>query len=178
MAISTIEEGVADLKLGKALIVVDDADRENEGDLMVAAEAVTPEHINFMAKHAGGLVCMPVPGGRLDELQLPQMVMENTARHGTPFTVPVDVKEGATTGISAFDRAATVKAVLDPRTRPEDLARPGHLFPASVHQRWRTGARGPHGGHRRPGATRGFLPRRGAVRDHGAGRHDGPHAVP
>ena len=129
MAISTIEEGVADLKLGKALIVVDDADRENEGDLMVAAEAVTPEHINFMAKYGGGLVCMPVPGGRLDELQLPQMVMENTARHGTPFTVPVDVKEGATTGISAFDRAATVKAILDPRTKPEDLARPGHLFP-------------------------------------------------
>ena len=129
MAISTIEEGVADLKLGKALIVVDDADRENEGDLMVAAEAVTPEHINFMAKHAGGLVCMPLPGGRLDELRLPQMVTENTARHGTPFTVPVDVKEGATTGISAFDRAATVKAMLDPRTRPEDLARPGHLFP-------------------------------------------------
>ena len=129
MAISTIEEGVADLKLGKALIVVDDADRENEGDLMVAAEAVTPEHINFMAKHAGGLVCMPVPGSRLDELQLPQMVVENTARHGTPFTVPVDVKEGATTGISAFDRAATVKAMLDPRTKPEDLARPGHLFP-------------------------------------------------
>ena len=129
MAISTIEEGVADLKLGKALIVVDDADRENEGDLMVAAEAVTPEHINFMAKYGGGLVCMPVPGGRLDELQLPQMVMENTARHGTPFTIPVDVKEGATTGISAFDRAATVKAILDPRTKADDLARPGHLFP-------------------------------------------------
>ena len=129
MPISTIEEGVADLRMGKALIVVDDADRENEGDLMVAAEAVTPEHINFMAKHAGGLVCMPVPGGRLDELQLPQMVMENTARHGTPFTIPVDVKEGATTGISAFDRAATVKAILDPRTKADDLARPGHLFP-------------------------------------------------
>ena len=129
MAISTIEEGVADLKLGKALIVVDDADRENEGDLMVAAEAVTPEHINFMAKYGGGLVCMPVPGDRLDELQLPQMVTQNTARHGTPFTIPVDVKEGATTGISAFDRAATVKAILDPRTKADDLARPGHLFP-------------------------------------------------
>ena len=129
MAISSIEQGIADLKMGKALIVVDDAERENEGDLIVAAEAVTPEHINFMAKHAGGLVCMPLPGDRLDALQLPQMVTENTARHGTPFTVPVDVKEGATTGISAFDRAATVKAILDPRTRPDDLARPGHLFP-------------------------------------------------
>ena len=129
MPISTIEEGVADLRMGKALIVVDDADRENEGDLMVAAEAVTPEHINFMAKYGGGLVCMPVPGDRLDELQLPQMVTQNTARHGTPFTIPVDVKEGATTGISAFDRAATVKAILDPRTKAEDLARPGHLFP-------------------------------------------------
>lgn len=129
MPISTIQEGIAELRMGKALIVVDDADRENEGDLMVAAELVTPEHINFMAKHAGGLVCMPVPGDRLDELHLPQMVMENTARHGTPFTVPVDVKEGATTGISAFDRAATVRAILDSRTKPEDLARPGHLFP-------------------------------------------------
>ena len=129
MAISTIEEGIADLRMGKALIVVDDADRENEGDLIVAAEAVTPEHINFMARYASGLVCIPIIGERLDELQLPQMVSENTARHGTPFTVPVDVKEGATTGISAFDRAATVKAMLDPRTRPDDLARPGHLFP-------------------------------------------------
>ena len=129
MPISTIEEGIAEIRMGKALIVVDDADRENEGDLMVAAEAVTPEHINFMAKYGGGLVCMPVPGERLDDLHLPQMVSENTARHGTPFTVPVDVKEGATTGISAFDRAATVKAILDPRTRAEDLARPGHLFP-------------------------------------------------
>ena len=129
MSISTIEEGVEDLRLGKAIVVVDDADRENEGDLMVAAEAVTPEHINFMVKHAGGLVCMPVPGERLDALQLPQMVTENTARHGTPFTVPVDVKEGATTGISAYDRAATVKAILDPNTKSADLARPGHLFP-------------------------------------------------
>ena len=129
MPISTIEEGIAEIRMGKALIVVDDADRENEGDLMVAAEAVTPEHINFMAKYGGGLVCMPVPGERLDDLHLPQMVSENTARHETPFTVPVDVKEGATTGISAFDRAATVKAILDPRTRAEDLARPGHLFP-------------------------------------------------
>ncbi|MCY4624308.1 MAG: bifunctional 3,4-dihydroxy-2-butanone-4-phosphate synthase/GTP cyclohydrolase II [Chloroflexi bacterium] len=129
MPISSIEEGIAEIRMGKALIVVDDADRENEGDLMVAAEAVTPEHINFMAKYGGGLVCMPVPGERLDDLHLPQMVSENTARHGTPFTVPVDVKEGATTGISAFDRAATVKAILDPRTKAEDLARPGHLFP-------------------------------------------------
>ena len=129
MTVSTIQEGIADLQLGKMLIVVDDADRENEGDLMVVAEAVTPEHINFMAKFGGGLVCMPIIGERLDELQLPQMVSENTARHGTPFTVPVDVKEGATTGISAFDRAATVKAILDPRTKPDDLARPGHLFP-------------------------------------------------
>ena len=129
MTISTIEEGIADLRMGKALVVVDDADRENEGDLIVAAEAVTAEHINFMAKHAGGLVCMPLPGDRLDALQLPQMVGENTARHGTPFTVSVDVIEGATTGISAFDRAATVRAMLDPHTKPEDLARPGHLFP-------------------------------------------------
>lgn len=129
MPISTIEEALEDIRQGKAIVVVDDADRENEGDLAIAAERVTPELINFMAQEARGLICMPVPGERLDELQIPQMVDRNTTSHGTAFTVSVDVKAGATTGISAHDRAATIKAMIDASTQPEDLGRPGHIFP-------------------------------------------------
>jgi 3,4-dihydroxy 2-butanone 4-phosphate synthase/GTP cyclohydrolase II len=111
------------------VIIVDDESRENEGDLAMAAEMVTPEAINFMAKEGRGLICMPVIGERLDELRIPLMVNENTARHSTAFTVSIEAKHGVTTGISAQDRAATIRAVLDPTTRPEDLARPGHIFP-------------------------------------------------
>ncbi len=129
MPLVTIPEAVQDIQQGKFVIIVDDADRENEGDLAMAASKVTPEHINFMASYARGLICMSIPGERLDELELPLMVPENTARHGTAFTISVDAKHGASTGISAHDRAATVKAILDPKTKPQDLARPGHLFP-------------------------------------------------
>lgn len=129
MPFCTVEEAIDDIRQGKFVIIVDDEDRENEGDLAIAAEWVTPEAISFMATHGRGLICIPIIGERLDQLQLPQMVSDNTTRHGTAFTVSVDVKKGATTGISAFDRAATVKAILDPRTKPGDLARPGHLFP-------------------------------------------------
>jgi 3,4-dihydroxy 2-butanone 4-phosphate synthase/GTP cyclohydrolase II len=129
MPLATVEEAVEELKAGKFVLIVDDEDRENEGDLAVAAEKVTGGHINFMARHARGLICMPMVGQRLDELEMPPMVEGNTSRYGTAFTVSVDVKKGASTGISAFDRAATVQALLDPATRPEDLARPGHLFP-------------------------------------------------
>jgi len=111
------------------VIIVDDADRENEGDLCVAAEKVTPEIVNFMATHARGLICVPMTSQRLQELRLPMMVQDNTARMTTAFTVSVDVLKGATTGISAADRAATIKALVDPATRPEDLGRPGHIFP-------------------------------------------------
>ena len=111
------------------VIIVDDEDRENEGDLAMAGEAVTPEAINFMATYGRGLICAPMTAERLDKLRLPLMVHENTARLGTAFTVSVDVLDGATTGISAHDRAATVKALIDPDTEPEDLARPGHVFP-------------------------------------------------
>jgi 3,4-dihydroxy 2-butanone 4-phosphate synthase/GTP cyclohydrolase II len=110
------------------LVVVDDEDRENEGDLIMAAEKVTPEAITFMATYGRGLICMPIVGSRLDELDLPAMVTHNTDPHGTAFTVSVDYKE-TTTGISAHERAATVRAILDPNTRPEDLRRPGHIFP-------------------------------------------------
>lgn len=135
MPLSTIEDARADLRAGQMIVVVDDEDRENEGDLVLAAERVTPEAINFMATHARGLVCVALTAARLDELQLPMMVgaLENTARHGTAFAVSVDAVHGTTTGISAFDRAATIRALVDPATRPTDLARPGHIFPLRAH---------------------------------------------
>jgi 3,4-dihydroxy 2-butanone 4-phosphate synthase/GTP cyclohydrolase II len=129
MALATIREAIEDIKAGKFVIIVDDEDRENEGDLAIAAEKVTAEAINFMTKYARGLICMPVMGQRLDELQIPMMVSENTAKFGTAFTVSVEAKRGVTTGISAADRARTIKAIVDPNTKPEDLARPGHMFP-------------------------------------------------
>ncbi|MDP9110584.1 MAG: bifunctional 3,4-dihydroxy-2-butanone-4-phosphate synthase/GTP cyclohydrolase II [Candidatus Eremiobacteraeota bacterium] len=111
------------------VIVLDDEDRENEGDLVMAAQMTTPESINFMRKHAGGLICVPMNGRRLDELHLPQMVSENSALHETAFTVSVEARGSTTTGISAQDRSATIQALLDPQTRPGDLLRPGHTFP-------------------------------------------------
>ncbi len=129
MPLSTIPEAVEDIKAGKIIIIVDDEGRENEGDLAVAAEKVTPEAINFMAKEARGLICMPVMGERLEELRIPMMVQDNTARFSTAFTVSIEAKHGVTTGISAQDRATTIKTVINPATKPEDIARPGHVFP-------------------------------------------------
>ena len=129
MGIASIAEAIEDTKTGKFVIIVDDEDRENEGDLAIAAEKITPEVINFMAKHARGLICLPITGKRLDELRIPMMVQDNTSRHCTAFTVSIEAKHRVTTGISAADRAETIKAVLDPNTRPEDLVRPGHMFP-------------------------------------------------
>ncbi len=127
--LATISEAIEDIKAGKFVIVVDDESRENEGDLTIAAEKVTPEAINFMAKQGRGLVCFPITGQRLDELEIPLMVQHNTSRHSTAFTVSIEAKDKVTTGISAFDRAQTIKAVLYPNTKPDDLARPGHIFP-------------------------------------------------
>jgi len=129
MALNTIPEAIEDIKAGKVIVIVDDESRENEGDLAMAAEKVTPEAINLMAKEARGLICMPVTGKRLDELRIPMMVHDNTARFSTAFTVSIEAKHEVTTGISAHDRAATVKAAIDPATRPEDISRPGHIFP-------------------------------------------------
>jgi 3,4-dihydroxy 2-butanone 4-phosphate synthase/GTP cyclohydrolase II len=129
MEFATIPEAVKDIKAGKFIIIVDDENRENEGDLAIAAEKVTPEAINFMAKHARGLICLPIIGHRLDELRVPLMVQDNTAKFSTAFGVSVEAKHKTSSGISAHDRAATVKTVLDPKTKPEDLARPGHMFP-------------------------------------------------
>jgi 3,4-dihydroxy 2-butanone 4-phosphate synthase/GTP cyclohydrolase II len=125
---NTIEEAIQDIREGKMIVAVDDEDRENEGDLIMAAEKVTPEAINFMVKHGRGLVCLPMTAQRLDELDLPPMVANNTDLRGTAFTVSIDHKS-TTTGISAYERAQTIKAVLDPATLPEDLRRPGHIFP-------------------------------------------------
>jgi len=128
--LNTINEALEELKVGKVIIVVDDEDRENEGDFIAAAELITPEIVNFMAKHGRGLICAPIPENRCAELDLELMVGNNTALHQTPFTVSVDLNgHGCTTGISASDRAKTIKALVDPNTKPEDLARPGHIFP-------------------------------------------------
>ena len=124
-----IDDAVADIRAGKMVIVMDDEDRENEGDLVMAAQMVTPEAINFMRREAGGLICVPIIGKRLDELQIPLMVSENTAVHETAFTVSIEARYRTTTGISAHDRAATIQAMLDPSARPSDFLRPGHTFP-------------------------------------------------
>jgi 3,4-dihydroxy 2-butanone 4-phosphate synthase/GTP cyclohydrolase II len=124
-----IEDAIQAIRDGRMIIVVDDEDRENEGDLTIAAEKITPDAINFMAKHGRGLICMPMTAERLVELDIPQMVEQNTARFDTAFCVAIEAKGVTSSGISAGDRAATVLAAIDPRTRPSDLARPGHMFP-------------------------------------------------
>ena len=125
----TIENAIRDIKKGKCVILVDDEDRENEGDLVIAAEKVTPQAINFMAKHGRGLICLTLTPERVDELQLPPQASENTATFGTAFTVSIDARKGITTGISAADRATTIHVAIDPKSTPADLARPGHIFP-------------------------------------------------
>jgi 3,4-dihydroxy 2-butanone 4-phosphate synthase/GTP cyclohydrolase II len=128
--LNTIEEAIQDIKDGKVIIVVDDEDRENEGDFLAAAEMVTPEMVNFMATHGRGLICTPLTENRCKELELNMMVNNNTDPMETAFTVSVDLRgKGVTTGISASDRSKTIKALMDPETKPFDLARPGHIFP-------------------------------------------------
>ena len=129
MVFSNIKDAISDFKKGKFVIVIDDKHRENEADLVLAAEKCSPEKINFMIKGARGLVCVPMLGKRLDKLKLPLMTKENTEFTKTAFTISVDAKKGTTTGISAFDRTKTVKALIGKNTKPSDLARPGHVFP-------------------------------------------------
>src|SRR3954463_1872283 len=128
--LDSIESAIEDIKNGKLVIVVDDEDRENEGDFITAAQNVTPEVINFMSTHGRGLICAPLSEERCDELSLPAMVLDNTSLHATPFTVSIDLLgHGCTTGISAHDRAKTIQALINPATKPSDLGRPGHIFP-------------------------------------------------
>lgn len=129
MSLATIEEAVEEIRNGRIIIIVDDEDRENEGDLVCAAEKVTPEIINFMAVHGRGLICLPLTEERCDFLQLPPQTNENTSGFGTAFTVSIEAKEGVTTGISAADRAKTILTAVSPMSKPNDLARPGHIFP-------------------------------------------------
>jgi 3,4-dihydroxy 2-butanone 4-phosphate synthase len=144
MAISKIEDAIVAIARGEIVVVVDDRDRENEGDLVIASEAITPQAIAFMMNYARGLICVAMEGERLDELQIPQMVPNNTELLKTAFTVSVDYIPETTTGISAADRAATVRALIAETSRPEDFARPGHIFPLRAH---------PNGVLSRPGHT-------------------------
>ena len=171
MPLCSLEEALEEMRAGRLLIVVDDEQRENEGDLVMAAEKVTPDAVNFIVKHARGLLCMPMLGERLDELQIPLMITENAAdKNQTAFTVSVDYKRNTTTGISAHDRAATIQALIDPAARHEDFARPGHLFPLRYY---------PGGVLVRAGHTEaivdlcnlgGNVPRRNSLRDYGRRR--------
>ena len=129
--LTTVKTAIEDIKAGRMVIITDDAGREGEGDLVMAARAVTPEAINFMATHARGLICVPMLSERLHELGLPQMVQHNNSRHATAFTISVDAIYGTTTGISSQDRAATIRTLIDPSATPNHLARPGHIFPLS-----------------------------------------------
>jgi 3,4-dihydroxy 2-butanone 4-phosphate synthase/GTP cyclohydrolase II len=129
MPLATIPESLADLEDGKFIIIVDDEDRENEGDLCVAAQLVTPEHVTFMSRHAGGLICTPMIANRLDDLGIEPMVNHNTSRYGTAFSVSVEAKDYVTTGISAYDRMATIRQLVNPDAKPSDFAKPGHTFP-------------------------------------------------
>jgi 3,4-dihydroxy 2-butanone 4-phosphate synthase/GTP cyclohydrolase II len=124
-----VPTAIEEIRAGRMIVIVDDEDRENEGDLMLAAEKVTPEAINFMAKYGRGLVCLTLTEDRLDHLRIPMMSAENTSKYGTAFCEAIDAREGVTTGISAYDRAHTIRLAIDPATRPVDLARPGHVFP-------------------------------------------------
>ena len=127
---ASVETVIEELKAGRMVVIVDDDDRENEGDLAMAAEMITPEAVNFMATHARGLICLTITGERADQLELPPMAPRNTSPCGTAFTVSIDARgRGVTTGISAHDRAQTILAAIEPSTRPEDLGRPGHVFP-------------------------------------------------
>ena len=127
--LASVEEAAADFRRGRFVVIVDDEDRENEGDLVIAAERITPEAVNFMATHARGLICLALTEQRCDELQLPPMVDHNTSPHQTAFCVSIEARHRTTTGISAADRANTVLTAIDPATRPSDLLRPGHMFP-------------------------------------------------
>jgi 3,4-dihydroxy 2-butanone 4-phosphate synthase/GTP cyclohydrolase II len=129
MSFAPIEEIIAAIERGEMVIMVDDADRENEGDLILAAEDATPDNIGFMLRYTSGIICLPVVGERLDELELPMMVAKNTDVRRTAFTISIDAAHGTTTGISAADRSRTIHAVIDPETRPDDLSRPGHMYP-------------------------------------------------
>lgn len=140
--VSTIQEAIEDIKNGKMVILVDDEDRENEGDLCMAAEHVTPEAINFMAKHGRGLICLSMAGDLADRMELPLMTTNNKSQFGTAFTISIEARKGVTTGISAKDRATTILAVVADEAKPGDLVSPGHVFPIRARKGGRPGSDG------------------------------------
>ena len=149
--LNSIEEAIEEIKNGRVIIVVDDEDRENEGDFLTAARNVTPEIINFMATHGRGLICAPLVEDRCESLKLDLMVQSNSATYETPFTVSVDlIGQGCTTGISASDRSKTIQALIDPNTKPEDLGKPGHIFPLKAQKGWCIKKSWSHGSSYRP----------------------------
>ena len=168
---SSIEQGLDAIRAGRMIIVVDDEDRENEGDLTMAASAVTPDAINFMAKFGRGLVCLAMTPERLDQLEIPLETSTHQLRRDTAFCVSIDAQHGTTTGISAADRAHTVKVAIDPMAKPADLARPDTFSATGAERRYAVRARA-HGSGRRSVAHRGLAPA-GDLRDHERRRHDG-----
>ena len=173
---AAIPDAIAAIARGEIVVVVDDEDRENEGDLIMAAESATPEKIAFFVRHTSGVICAPLTGERLDELDIPLMVRDNTEAQRTAFTYSVDFRHGTSTGISAGDRAATIQSLIDPATRPGDLARPGSHLPAALLRRRRAQAGRPHRGGGRPGPHGRPVSGRRAVRDRQRRRHHGPRA--
>lgn len=165
-----VEQAIRDIAAGRPVVVVDDEDRENEGDLVIAAEKATPEIIAFMMSECRGLICAPMEGPELDRLELPQMVQHNTESMKTAFTVSVDASaaHGVSTGISAADRATTLRLLAAGTSEPSDFVRPGHIFPLRAKAAWRPGPQRPHRGRRRPRPPRGPAPSR---------RHRGDHAA-
>ena len=164
MQLASIEQTLRDIKAGRFLIVVDDENRENEGDLVMPAEFVTPEAVNFMVTHARGQLCMPMLAERLQELDIPMLPSRNSdAALPTAFTMPVDYAIDTSTGISAHDRAATIRALIDPAARPQDFIQPGHLFPLRYHQGGVLARPGAYRSHHRPVPHGRPLPRRGGL---------------
>ncbi len=174
---SSVREALDDLRAGKMIILVDDEDRENEGDLVIAAEHVTPEAINFMAKEGRGLICLSLTPERCDELELPLMSPTNTSSFGTGFTVSIEARQGVTTGISAADRAHTIKTAIDPEKGARDLARPGHIFPLRSREGGTLVRVGQTEGSVDLCADRRIKPCRGDLRDHERRRDHGPDAA-
>ena len=174
---STVEEAIEDIRAGRMVVVCDDEDRENEGDLTMAAQFATPEAINFMAKEGRGLICLALTGDRCEELGLDLMAAKNESPFETAFTVSIEAREGVTTGISAADRAQTIQVAIDPKTAPRDLVQPGHIFPLKAKSGGVLERTGPDRGGRRPRPPRRPQPVRRDLRDHERRRHDGPRAA-
>ena len=166
MPFASIPEAIEDFRAGRMLIIVDDEDRENEGDVTIAAEKVTPDIINFMARYARGLICLSLSPDICDALQLPPMSSRNNSRFGTAFCESVEAAEGVTTGISAADRAHTIRVAIDPASKPSDLVRPGHVVPLACSRRRRTGASRTNRSRSRSGASRRSSPGRRDLRNH------------